>query len=129
MPGSTLTVKLAFESAEGWIFERERGGTWGIDGVYVDPHSRWRRQGVATCSSCRHRVEQDVRRKLPAIKRRAVGVDADPKCAESIPATAREQFSAPIAEIGPTVASDAGRVRVDRERDEPGFAAAANRAG
>jgi hypothetical protein len=40
MPGSTLTVKLAFESAEGSIFERERGGTWGIDGVYVDPHSR-----------------------------------------------------------------------------------------
>ncbi len=40
MPGSTLTVKLGFESVEGSIFERERGGTWGIDGVYVDPHSR-----------------------------------------------------------------------------------------
>ncbi len=40
MPGSTLSVKLVFESAQGSMFEAQRGGTWAIDGVYVDPHSR-----------------------------------------------------------------------------------------
>ncbi len=40
MPGSTLSVKLVFESAQGSFFEAQRGGTWAIDGVYVDPHSR-----------------------------------------------------------------------------------------
>jgi hypothetical protein len=40
MPGSTLSVKLVFEPAQGSMFERGRGGAWALDGVYVDPHSR-----------------------------------------------------------------------------------------
>jgi hypothetical protein len=40
MPGSTLSVKLVFESGQGSFFERDREGVWAIDGVYVDPHSR-----------------------------------------------------------------------------------------
>jgi hypothetical protein len=39
MPGSTATVELVFESNRG-MFEPGRGGTWAIDNVYIDPHSR-----------------------------------------------------------------------------------------
>ena len=73
---------------------------------------------MAACNSCRHRPEQGVRRELPAIKRRAAGVDADCKCAESIPASVRDPFLARIADIRPMVAIDAAQVHVGRERDE-----------
>jgi len=39
MPGSTLSVKLVFESAQSSLFQRNTA-EWAIDGVYVDPHSR-----------------------------------------------------------------------------------------
>jgi len=39
MPGSTLSVKLVFESAQNSLFQRS-AGEWAIDGIYVDPHSR-----------------------------------------------------------------------------------------
>ena len=39
-PGSTATVELVFESGRARWFERDGGGTWAIDGVYIDPYSR-----------------------------------------------------------------------------------------
>jgi hypothetical protein len=39
-PGSTASVELVFESSRPSWFDREGGGTWAIDDVYVDPYRR-----------------------------------------------------------------------------------------